>query len=66
MKVVKVLVPDDDCKGCDFLAYSSYESHYQSYTERYYCQVFKCDIQNNQKCNACALQSAMQDYREKE
>ena len=55
MKIIKVYVPDNDCKGCDFLSHSSYESHYQSYQERYYCTIFKCDIEKNQKCMACKM-----------
>ena len=59
MKLITVCVPDDNCTGCDFLSHSSYESHYQSCTERYYCQIFKCDIKNNKKCNACVTQETM-------
>ena len=55
MKTIKVCVPDNDCKGCDFLSHSSYESHYQSYQEKYYCMIFKCDIEKNQKCMACKM-----------
>ena len=55
MKVIKVYVPDNDCKGCAFLSHSSYESHYQSYQERFYCMIFKCDIEKNQKCMGCKM-----------
>lgn len=55
MSVIKISVPDKDCKNCDFLSHSSYESHYQSYQERYYCMIFKCDIHNNEKCMACKM-----------
>ena len=55
MKAITVYVPDNDCKGCAFLSHSSYESHHQSYQERYYCTIFKCDIEQNQKCMACEL-----------
>lgn len=54
MKAIKVYVPDNDCKGCDFLSSSCYES-YQSYQERYYCTIFKCDIERKQKCVACKM-----------
>ncbi len=55
MAVIKVCVPDNDCKECDFLSISSYESHYQNYQEKYYCMIFKCDIKKNQKCMACKM-----------
>ena len=55
MVEIKVSVPDENCKGCNFLVYSSYETSYQCYQERYYCQIFKCDIKRNEKCMACKL-----------
>lgn len=55
MKEIKVYVPENDCKGCDFLSYSSYESYYQNYQEKYYCTIFKCDIARKQKCMACKM-----------
>lgn len=56
MAIIKVLVPDgDSCKGCHYEAHSSFESHYQSYTETYSCQIFKCKLDNHSKCNACKI-----------
>lgn len=55
MKTIKVCVPDNDCKGCDFLSHSSYETGYQCYQEIYRCMIFKCDIAGNQKCIACKM-----------
>lgn len=57
MAEITLVVPDENCKGCDFLAYSSYKSSYQCYQERYYCQIFKCNIANNKKCLSCKLLS---------
>lgn len=58
MAIVKVIVPDgENCKGCNYLSHSSYESHYQSYTETYSCQLFKSKINNNQKCPGCMIAS---------
>ena len=47
MKAITVYVPDNGCKGCDFLSYSYDESCYMSYQERCYCTIFKCDIEKN-------------------
>ena len=55
MAEIKINVPDENCKGCDFLSFSSYETHYQVYQERYYCQIFKCDIKGKEKCMACKM-----------
>ena len=55
MKAITVYVPDNGCKGCDFLSYSYDESCYMSYQERCYCTVFKCDIERKQKCVACKM-----------
>lgn len=55
MAEIKITVPDENCKGCDFLATSSYEIHYQEYQESHYCQIFKCNINRNEKCMACKM-----------
>lgn len=55
MKAITVYVPDNGCKGCDFLSYSYDESCYMSYQERCYCTIFKCDIEKKQRCMACKM-----------
>ena len=55
MKAITVYAPDNSCKGCDFLSCSYYESYYKNYQEKYYCTIFKCDIEKKQKCMACKM-----------
>lgn len=49
MKAITVYVPDNNCNGCDFLSCSYYESCYKNYQEKYYCIIFKCDIEKKTK-----------------
>ena len=55
MKEIKVQVPDNDCKDCDFLSCSYYGNSCKDYQEKYYCTIFKCDIERKQKCIACKM-----------
>ena len=58
MTTITVSVPEKDCVGCEYLDCFSYETSFQSYQERDYCQIFKCDIKNRHQCLACQLLSA--------
>lgn len=55
MAELRISVPDENCRGCEFLAHSSVETNYQEYQEFYYCQIFKCDIKQHEKCMACKM-----------
>lgn len=55
MSELKILVPDNDCKGCDFLSHSCIETSYQCYQEKDICMIFRTEIKNKQKCMACRM-----------
>lgn len=52
---IKVIakVPSENCIGCGYINHSSYEYAYHCYDEEYFCRLFKCKIENNQRCVAC-------------
>ena len=52
MTEITLVVPDENCKGCDFLMNTSYD-----YQERLYCRIFQLRIDEYKKCLSCKLLS---------
>lgn len=50
MAEITLVVPDENCKGCDFLTDVSYTPQ-----EQYYCRIFKLKIEDCKKCLSCKL-----------
>lgn len=54
MAEITLVVPDENCKDCDFKSCSTYENH-QNYVEKNFCRIFSCNIYDNKKCTSCKL-----------
>ena len=56
MSNITVTVPDGDkCANCNFQTHSYYENAMRQGIDTYWCSIFKCKIENGNKCVACKI-----------
>jgi hypothetical protein len=51
MALIKIHVPDDDCKECNYLI--ERQRDYYSYVTERYCSIFRANIEGYNKCCPC-------------
>ena len=55
MALIKIRVPDEDCRGCNYLI--ERQQDYYSYITERYCSIFRTTIEGYTKCCHCNMLS---------
>lgn len=56
MSKITVTVPDGDkCGNCDYWVRSYSENAMRQGSYKYWCFLFKCEVNNDNKCMACKI-----------
>lgn len=55
MKITVTIPNGDSCRECNFLCSSYYENAMRQGGYTYSCSIFKCIVENYNKCVACKI-----------
>ena len=56
MAKITITIPDGEkCENCNFLVSSYFEDAMRCPNYKYHCSIFKCKVENGQKCVACKI-----------